>query len=336
MSIEKTIRDLVNESKEEIVEKVGADKVGDGPKTAPGNNDGVDEPNVKRNNTNQSVIAKSNLKQGSVKGNATAPEGKFPSHFSAPGQTREELEVDVSADVEALMNGEDLSEEFKTKATTIFEAAVVSRVKTEVVRLEEEFEQRLQEQFEEAAEGLVEQVDGYLALVAEKWLKDNALALESSLKTEIMEGFVSGLKALFVESYIEVPEEKFDVLASLEEQVAELTTKLDESVAETVNLSKALSEMKKADMVAEAAAGLTDVEIEKFSSLAEELVFESAEAFASKLQTIRESYFAKKSGSKVLTESVVTDAPVELSEDVKPVLTGRMAQYSQALDRFNK
>lgn len=334
MSIEKTIRDLVKESQEQIAEKVGADKVGDGPKTAPGNNDGVDEPHVKVNNTNQSVIAKSNLKQGSVKGNATAPEGKFPSHFSAPGQTREELEVDVSADVEALMNGEDLSEEFKTKATTIFEAAVVNRVKTEVAKLEEVFEQRLQEQFEEAAEGLVEQVDGYLALVAEKWLKDNALALESGLKTEITEGFISGLKTLFVENFIDVPEEKFDVLTALEEQVTDLTAKLDESVATTVTLTRTLSEMKKSEMVAEAAAGLTDVEVEKFTSLAEELVFESAEAFASKLQTIRESYFVKKSGAKTIVESVVTNAPVDLAEENVP--TGRMAQYAQALERFNK
>jgi uncharacterized protein YsxB (DUF464 family) len=336
MSIEKTIRDLVKESQENIAEKVGADKVGDGPKTAPGNNDGVDEPHVKVNNTNQSVIAKSNLKQGNpdAKSDATAPEKKFPSHFSAPGQTREELEVDVSADVEALMNGEDLSEEFKTKATTIFEAAVVSRVKTEVAKLEEAFEQLLQEQFEEAAEGLVEQVDGYLALVAEKWLKDNALALESGLKTEITEGFISGLKTLFQENYIDVPEEKFDVLAALEEEVSTLTAKLDESVAETVTLTRTLSEMKKSEMVAEAAAGLTDVEVEKFTTLADELVFESAEAFASKLQTIRESYFAKKSGGKTIVESVVTNAPVDLTEENVP--TGRMAQYAQALERFNK
>jgi len=336
MSIEKQVQAIV-EGTEQIEEKVGADKVGDGPKTAPGNNDGVDEPNVKRNNTNQSVIAKSNLKQGSVKGNASAPEGKFPSHFSAPGQTREELEVDVSADVEALMNGEDLSEEFKTKATTIFEAAVVSRVKSEVAKLEEHYEALLQEQFEEAAEGLVEQVDGYLGMIAEKWLEDNELALESGLKSEIVEGFITGLKSLFVESYIDVPEEKFDVLASLEEQVAELTAKLDESVAANATLFQTVSEMKKAEMVAEAAAGLTDVEVEKFTSLAEELVFESAEAYASKLQTIRESYFAKKSGAKVLTESVITDAPVELKEETSgPVLTGKMAAYAQALEKFNK
>ncbi len=175
MSIEQTIRGIMkNKTLDQIQEQVGADKVGDGPKDAPGQSV-TDEPNVKRNNTTQSVIAKSKLKQGNpdAKGDATKPEGKFPSHFSAPGQTKEEIEaanalvdetdelsIDVSEDVAALMNGEDLSEEFKAKATTIFEAAVVSRVKAEAAKLEEAFEARLQEQFEEIAEGLVEQVDG--------------------------------------------------------------------------------------------------------------------------------------------------------------------------------
>lgn len=349
MSIEDTIRGMMKKpAAEQITE--AADKVGDGPKVAPGNTMGTDEPNVKRNNTNQSVIAKSNLKKGSVKGNASAPESKHPSHFSAPGQTREEAElegeeieqeddeytVDVSEDVEALMNGEDLSEEFKTKATTIFEAAVVSRVKSEVARLEEEFEQRLQEQFEEAAEGLVEQVDGYLNLMVEKWLEDNALALESGLKSEITESFILSLKDVFAEHFIDVPEEKLDVLSSLEEEVAELTAKLDESVALTVDLTKSLSEMKRAEMVAEAAAGLTDAEAEKFSKLAEELVFEGAESFSTKLQTIREGYFAKKAaGAKMLNESVVTDAPVEV-DTAAPKLDSRMAAYTNVLSKFNK
>lgn len=350
MSIEETIRGIMAKKSAPvtIVEQVGADKVGDGPVNAPGQSE-QDEPNVKRNNTNQSVIAKSNLKQGSVKGNATAPEGKFPSNFSAPGQTKEELEaegtvvdakdkeytVDVSEDVAALMNGEDLSEEFKAKATTIFEAAVLSRVKTEVSKLEEAYENALQEQFEEIAEGLVEQVNGYLDVMVEKWLEDNALALESGLKNDILEGFVTGLQSLFKEHYIEVPEDKFDVVASLEEEVAELSTKLDESMAKTVELTQVVSSMKRSDLIAEAATGLADTEVEKFTNLAEELVFESAESYASKLKTIRESYFTKKSGAKSLTESVVTDAPVELEADA-PVLTGSMAAYVRALDNVSK
>jgi hypothetical protein len=240
-----------------------------------------------------------------------------------------ELTVDVSEDVAALVNGEELSEEFKTKAATIFEAAVVSRVKQEVARMEEEFEAKLEEAKAQNIEGLVEQVDGYLGYIAEQWIAQNELALEHGMKSEILEGFVAGLKGLFEEHYIEVPEEKFDVLGSLENQIEELETKFNEQVATNVELTKTLDEMKRAEIVATACEGLSDTEVERFKGLAEELVYESADIFSGKVQTIRESYFTTKAQADVT--SVVTDAPVETLVEEKKI-DPTMAKYLQALN----
>jgi hypothetical protein len=246
--------------------------------------------------------------------------------------TNEDMKIDVKDDVDALINGEELSEEFKTKAATIFEAAIVTRVKQEVSRLEEEFEARLEEAVAKNQEGLVEQVDGYLGYVAEQWMAQNELALERGMKAEILEGFVSGLKGLFEEHYIEVPEERFDVLGSMELQIEELEERLNEQVATNIEMSKTLAEAKRTEIIKTVSEGLTVTESEKFNSLAEELSFEDAESFETKVKTIRENYFSGKtvSGSKI--DSVVTDEPVEqLTEQVKPKLDGRMSAYLSAL-----
>ena len=228
------------------------------------------------------------------------------------------------------MNGEELSEEFKQKATTIYEAAVMNRVKQEVAKLEEEFDDRLAEQVENIKEGLVEQVDGYLDYVVEQWIAQNEIALEHGMKSEILEGFVSGLKGLFEEHYIDIPEEKFDVLASMEEQIEQLSAKLDETVASNVEMKKSLSEMKRAEIVAEASAGLTDTEVEKFTGLAEEMSFEDAESFKTKVQTIRENYFATKAQAD--GTSVVTDTPVDTLVEEKK-LNPTMTAYLSMLNR---
>jgi hypothetical protein len=240
---------------------------------------------------------------------------------------KEELEVDVSEDVAALVNGEELSEEFKTKAATIFEAAVVTRVKQEVAKLEEEFDTLLAEQVESIKEGMVEKVDGYLNYVVEQWMTDNELALENGMKAEIMESFVSGMKGLFEQHYIEVPEEKFDVLADLQEEAEFTKAKLDEQLAANVELTKKINEMTRTSTIAEASSGMADTDVEKFNALAEELSFEDIESFKTKLQTIKENYFGKKS---TVVESVVTDEPVQLTEDVKAV-DPVMAHYLRAL-----
>lgn len=245
-------------------------------------------------------------------------------------EAEDEMIIDVKEDVEALVNGEELSEEFKTKAATIFEAAIVTRVKAEVAKLEEEFEAKLEEAKAENKEGLVEKVDGYLNYVVEQWIAQNEIALEHGIKSDILEGFVGGLKGLFEEHYIDIPEEKFDVLGSLENENAELQAKLDEQLAANVELNKTINEAKRSDIIKAAAADMTETEKEKFFGLAEELAFEDSETFEKKVQTIRENYFNGKTTSTV-AESVVTDSPVEdLTENTKPV-NPQMAKYLAAL-----
>ena len=237
---------------------------------------------------------------------------------------------DVSEDVEALVNGEDLSEEFKTKAATIFEAAIVNRVKAEVAKLEEEFEAKLEEAAAQNQEGLVEKVDGYLNYVVETWIAQNEIALERGMKSEILENFVSGLKGLFEENYIDIPEEKFDVVGQMEETIEELQAKLDEQLAANVEMNKVIAEQARVDIIKDACNGLTDTEVEKFTGLAEELAFEDEESFATKVQTIRENYFTNKAG-KTLVESVVTDTPVESLTEEK-VIDPSMKRYMNALN----
>jgi len=234
----------------------------------------------------------------------------------------EELTVDVSEDVAALINGEELTEEFKTKAATIFEAAVVTRIKAEIAKIEEEFDTQLAEQVESIKEGLVEKVDGYLNYVVEQWMTDNELALENGMKTEIMESFVAGMKGLFEQHYIDVPAEKLDVLGDLQEEAESTKTKLDEQLAANVQLTKQINEMKRVAEIAQFSGDMADTDAEKFQGLAEELAFEDAESFKTKLQTIKENYFGKKVSTTV--ESVVTDEPVLLDEEKKidPVMAG--------------
>ena len=239
-----------------------------------------------------------------------------------------EYTVDVSEDVAALTNGEELSEEFKTKAAVIFEAAVVNRVKQEVAKLEEEFDAQLVEQVEVIKEGLIEKVDGYLNYVVEQWMTDNELALESGMKSEILESFVSSLKGVFEQHYIEVPEEKYDVLGDLQEQVEATEAKLNEQLEANVGLSKEINEMKRVSAITEFAVGMVDTDAEKFKGLAEELAFESTETFKEKLQTIKENYFGKKQNAVV--ESVVSNEPVSLNEE--KVVTGAMSHYLRAIN----
>jgi len=229
--------------------------------------------------------------------------------------TNEEITIDVSEDVAALVNGEDLSEEFKTKAATIFEAAVVSRVKQEIAKLEEEFDGKLAEQVEQIKEGLVEKVDGYLNYVVEQWMTDNELALENGMKNEITESFISGMKGLFEQHHIEVPEEKFDVLAELQEEAEAIKAKLDEQLSANVELTKQVNEMKRGAAIKDFSTGMADTDVEKFKGLAEELIYEDAESFKTKLHTIKENYFGKKVTPSL--SSVVTDEPVTLMEEAE-------------------
>mgnify|MGYP003344913600 CR=1 FL=1 len=238
----------------------------------------------------------------------------------------------VKEDIDALMAGEDLSEEFRAKAETIFEAAVMARVKAEVARIEEEFESKLAEAVAKNTEGLVEQVDGYLGYVAEQWMAQNEIALERGIKSDILEGFVSGLKDLFQEHYIEVPEEKFDVLGEMESTIESLEEKLNEQVAANVELTKVIAAGQRSEIVKTVSEGLTDTETEKFNALVEELTYEDAESFETKVKTIRENYFTPKAAADV--KSVVTDAPVEtLTEEKKVQIDPQMSAYLSVLNK---
>lgn len=258
---------------------------------------------------------------------------KKPNPATAKAEAGEQSVIKpVKEDMEALFNGEELSEEFKTKAETIFEAAVMTRVKSEIARIEEEFEAKLAEQVAQNTEGLVEQVDGYLGYIAEQWIAQNEIALERGMKSEILEGFVSGLKDLFEEHYIDVPEERYDVLGEMESKISELEEKLNEQVAANVEMSKVISEQKRQSIVDDLSEGLTDTETEKFMSLVEELSYEDADSFETKVKTIRENYFTTKGSAEV--KSVVTDAPVEtLTEETTKKVDPAMAAYLSILSK---
>ena len=310
MSIEQKIAELLAESKvaEEVIEdeEVIAEESEELDEEELKSETDGEEPSNKKNNVKQN------------------PQGTK--------SVKEEVVVDVSEDVAALTNGEDLSEEFKTKAATIFEAAVVNRVKSEVTRLEEEFDAKLEEAVAQTQEALVEKVDGYLNYIVEQWINDNELALERGMKSEILESFVSGMKGLFEEHYIDVPEEKYDLIGDMEETIESLNSALDEQVATNIEMKKILDESVRAEIVKELSEGLVETDKEKFVSLVEELSFEDSDTFEKKLQTIRENYFTNKATTKSLTESVVTDDPVALTEEKN--VAPQMKRYMQALNNL--
>lgn len=247
-------------------------------------------------------------------------------------EVSDEPVLDIKEDVAALVNGEDLSEEFKQKAATIFEAAVLNRVKQEVAKLEEGYDAKLQEEVEQIKEGLVEKVDGYLDYIVEQWIAQNEIALESGMKSDILEGFVHGLKNLFTESWIDIPEEKFDVLGALEEQVQELSAKLDEQVEANVELNQELAGYQVRQIVDELSEGLVETDKEKFVALVEELEFDGVESFEKKVQTIRESYFTNKATTKPVVNTVVTDEPVVIAEE--KFVPAEMRNYVTALSNL--
>lgn len=319
MSIEQKIAQILAESKgastgEEVV--VEATDIADPSKG------GEQNPDNKKNNVDkQEVGGPSKKDENEHTKNAVPAEA---SHIAG-----------IKEDVAALVDGEELTEEFRQKAATIFEAAVVNRVKQEVAKLDEAYEAKLNEQVEAVKEGLIEKVDGYLDYVVEQWLEQNEIALERGMKSEILEGFVAGMKSLFEQHYIEVPEEKFDVLGSLEEQIEELRDRLDEQVESNVSLNKELAGYQKAIIIDNLAEGLAETDKERFHALVEELEFDGVETFEKKAQTIRESYFTNKATTKTVVESVVTDAPVILTEEgvskpVDPSIKG----YLSALDKL--
>jgi hypothetical protein len=235
--------------------------------------------------------------------------------------------MDLSDDVNALTEGDELSEEFKKKAATVFEAAIRMKLKEELTHLEEKYATKLATEIEEAQEEMAEKVDDYLNYVVEEWMKKNEVAVEHKLKSEIAEGFIKGLKGLFEENNISVPDEQFDMLDAAAEKVAELEGKLNEALEQNVELTKVNDELKRTDILLDVASDLADTEVEKFAGLTESVVYENEEDFREKVTTIKESYFPK---AKAKT-SDDTAAPVTEGNDVE--VSDAMAVYMSAISR---
>ena len=239
---------------------------------------------------------------------------------------------DFSEDLNAIMESEaTLSDEFKEKTATIFEAAIKSKLSDEIDRLEEKYNEELEAEIASTKEGLVEKVDSYLNYVVEQWLEDNKLAVQNGLRTEIAENFMNSLKDLFTESYIEVPESKVDLVDDLAEQVEELETQLNTSTANAIEMTEKLETLQREKVITEASRDLADTQVEKLNSLVPEVEFNDEETFAKKVATVKESYFDK---TKKIAESADFDA-VDDDENTVEV-AGSMAQYITALNRTSK
>ena len=252
---------------------------------------------------------------------------------------KEDLEIDVKDDMDALVGGEDLSEEFKTKAATIFETAVsakvISEVNQRIEELEEQYVQEITEAKEEHKSTMTEKVDGYLNYVVEEWMTENELAVEKGIRSELVEDFMSGLKTLFTEHYIDIPEEKVDLVDDLFGKVEDLEQKLDESINSNVEMKKELAEFKKEETLREVSKDLADTEKEKLGKLAEGIDFEDEQQYTEKLEVIKENYFpTSTTKTETITEELENTEEEETSSDtsVDPV----MSHYVSALTRNNK
>lgn len=240
---------------------------------------------------------------------------------------------DFSEDLDALSDSEaTLSEGFKEKAAVIFEAAIKSKVSAEIDRLEEEYSTQLEEETSKIRDDLVEKVDGYLNYVVENWMEENKVAINTGLRAELAESFISNLKDVFEQHYVDIPEEKVNVVDELSEKVAELEEQLNDSVDKNIKLNEKVADLQRTQIVAEASEGLTVADAEKLKGLVEDVDFDDAESFAKKVATIKESYFKPEIINNQSDEVEV--AINEAGEEVE--LSGVMAAYSSALSRITK
>ena len=243
------------------------------------------------------------------------------------------VEYSIEEDVEALLAGEELSEEFQEKARTIFETAIAAKVSEIKEQLATSYEETLVEEIVTIKKELTERVDSYLEYVADEWLAENQLAVEQGLKTEMTESFLTGMKGLFEEHYVTIPEDKYDVLESMVDKLDEMEGKLNEQIERNVSLNKRLAESVADVIFADVTEGLAMSQKEKLASLAENVEFDSEDSYREKLVKLRESYFptnasAQKDNSELVSESVDYDASI--------APTGSMANYLKTLDRVSK
>ena len=245
----------------------------------------------------------------------------------------EEAKYDFSEDVDALVAGEELSEEFRVKAKTIFEAVVTQRVNEETKTLQEAYESALTEEVEKVKTELAEKVDDYISYAAKQWLEENSLAVEHGIRVEMAESFTKGLKKLFVEQNFTVPEEKFNLLDGMAEEINDMEKKLNEQIDTNVSLNKRIGEFTRMEIVNECATGLAETQKEKLVSLAEGVEFENEADFKNKVETIKESYFTRKAETAETVVEPTEEASAPLVENNE---SGTMSKYVDALSRWSK
>ena len=243
-----------------------------------------------------------------------------------------DIDGDFSEDLNALVESEaTLSDEFKAKTAIIFEAAVKSKISTEINRLETEYADQLAEEVSETKNDLVEKVDSYLNYVVEQWMDDNKLAIQSGLRSEIAEGFMDKLKDLFVESYVEVPESKVDLVDELATANEELEEQYNEAVAKAMTISEELETYKREAIIREASKDLAETQVEKLAKLAESVDFESEESFTNKVATLKESYFSQKTATSIIAEETEDDTADDTVET-----SAAMESYLNAIRKTTK
>ena len=282
---------------------------------------------------------------------AAAPVGKAPVPSTKPSDASAKMEetesndetiaeeetsetkYDFTQDVDALVAGEELSEEFRVKAATIFEAAVTARVNEETKALQEAFEESLTEEVEKIKTDLAEKVDDYVSYATKQWIEENALAVEHGIKNEMAESFFNGLKDLYVEHNFSVPEEKFNLLDGMTGELDEMEKKLNEQIDTNIALQKRIGEYTRMEIVNDAATGLAETQKEKLASLAEGVEFENEEDFRNKIETIKESYFTRKAEVAEEAKEPTEEASQPL---VESTVSGTMGKYVDALARWSK
>ena len=250
----------------------------------------------------------------------------------AEEETETVAEYDIEEDVNALLGGEDLSEDFKAKAKTIFEAAINTKVAEVKEALEAQYQEQLADRLVEATEELKERVDSYLEYVADEWVNENELAIEQGLKTEMTESFLGGMKSLFEEHYVTIPEDKYDVLESMVEKLDDMETKLNEQIEKNIGLNKRLAESSADSILTQVSEGLAQTQKEKLASLSESVEFESEEEYREKLETLKESYFSSKPQSSSAKTETLSEG-VDVSTES---YTGSMDAYLRTLGSFSK
>ena len=291
-------------------------------------------------NTDKLPNSTKKVKKHSDQVNSKAKDGSLPKD-NKPSNAAEEAEVetapeddiDLSSDVKALVSADaDLSDEFKAKAATIFETAVKTRIKEQEAKIRAQYEEKLSKESETIKGAMADKVDAYLNYVVEEWMKENELAVERGIRTEIAEDFITGLKTLFKEHYIDVPEEKYNVLDDLTNEKDKLEDKLNEKIKENVELNKQVGEFTREKLIGEVGSDLADTELEKFHSMAANVEYDNAEKFKEKLETVKESYFPKTKQETASTKDEV-DSVAANEPEYSGERSDAMAAYTAAISK---